>query len=99
MAVSDRPEVIRAIRASWSRETSADPDHWTVENPAKGHCDVSSFVAWEQLGGDLVLAQAFANGELQEHHYWNRIAGEDLDLTREQFEDDVEVREIGLGPG
>lgn len=90
----DRREVIEAIRTSWSVETSAEPESWTSANPAKGQCEVSSFVAWEYLGGDLVLSQVFVDGEMTEHHYWNRIDGTDLDLTREQFTGDEEITEI-----
>ena len=81
----DRDEVIAAIRESWSRATSGTPEEWCDRNPAKGHCDVSSFVAWEHLGGDLVLGQVHLRGEFQEFHYWNRVDGADLDLTRTQF--------------
>ena len=83
--MTSRAVVIEAIEASWSSSTSGVPDEWSQSNPAKGHCDVSSFVAWEHLGGDLVLGQVHLGGEFQEYHYWNRIDGVDLDLTRSQF--------------
>jgi hypothetical protein len=91
--VPDRDDVVEAIRACWSEETSSSDGEWTIENPAKGQCDVSSFVAWDYLGGDLVLAKVFVDGEQVEHHYWNRIDGFDLDLTREQYSDDEEIVE------
>lgn len=81
----DRATIVEAIEASWSRETCGNPDDWTADNPALGHCDVSSFVAWEHLGGKLVLGQVFVDGDFQEHHYWNRFDDTDLDLTRSQF--------------
>ncbi|MGI9528446.1 MAG: YunG family protein [Acidimicrobiia bacterium] len=92
--MDDRARVIDAIRGSWSAETSSTPDEWSTEVPAKGQCDASSFVAWEYLGGDLVLGQVFADGAQTEHHYWNRIDGEDLDLTGEQFTNGEDIREI-----
>lgn len=92
----DRDEVIEAIRNSWSVETSGTPEEWTPDNPAKGHCDVSSFVAWDYLGGDLVLSQVFVDGEMTEHHYSNRIDGEDFDLTREQFTGAEVINEIDV---
>ena len=93
--VAEREDVIQAIRDGWSVETSAE-DEWSPENPAKGQCEVSSFVAWQYLGGDLVLAQVFLNGEQLEHHYWNRINGEDVDLTREQFRRQEEIVEVNV---
>ena len=88
--------IYEAIRASWSADTSATPEQWSAANPAKGQCDVSSFVAWEHLGGALVLGQVFVNGDQTEHHYWNRIAGVDLDLTHEQFDGSEDIREVAL---
>ncbi len=81
----DRDAVLAAVEACWSRETSEMPGEWHESNPAKGHCDVSSFVAWEHLGGDLVVGEVHLKGKFQEYHYWNRIDGVDLDLTGSQF--------------
>ena len=47
-----REAVVAAIRASWSKETTASPDEWTVDAPALGQCVPSSLVAQELLGGD-----------------------------------------------
>lgn len=94
--MDDRVRVIDAIRKSWSAETSSTPDEWSSDIPAKGQCDASSFVAWEYLGGDLVLGQVFVDGVQTEHHYWNRIEGEDLDLTREQFISGEDIRETAI---
>ncbi len=85
--------VVDAIKASWRAETASQPEEWTADNPSRGHCDVSAFVAWEHLGGELVLARVFVNGEQTEHHYWNRIDGEDIDLTRAQFDGSEEIIE------
>ena len=93
--MAERESVIRAIRNSWSLETSAE-DAWAADNPAKGQCEVSSFVAWQYLGGDLVLAQVFLDDKQVEHHYWNRIDGEDVDLTREQFRQGERIVEVDV---
>jgi hypothetical protein len=94
----DRDRVIRAIRASWVLATSSDPERWSLDNPAIGQCEVSSYVAREYLGGNLVLARVLIDGEEAEHHYWNRLdSGEDIDLTIEQFsggEELVEMMEV-----
>ncbi|MEM7285067.1 MAG: hypothetical protein AAF480_01840 [Actinomycetota bacterium] len=92
----DRDDLIDAIRDSWCRETSAAPDEWHESNPARGQCDVSSFVLWEHLGGDLVLGEVFVDGTKTEHHYWNRVGDEDIDVTGDQFTDAEEVREHSL---
>lgn len=96
--MATRQEVIEAIRASWTRETSSVPDEWSPQNPARGQCDASSFVFWERLGGNLVLASVYVDGVQTEHHYWNRIDGEDIDLTREQFVDGQDIQELEVVP-
>src|SRR3954466_12847991 len=79
-----------AIRASWSRE-SCDPvdlADWSRENAARGQCGVTALVVQDLLGGELMLAEVHhANGRRQGVHYWNRIGGVEIDLTREQFRD------------
>ncbi len=93
----DRVAVIEAIRQSWSTATSTEGD-FTVENPAKGQCVVSSFVAWRFLGGDLVPSQVFLSGKEVEHRCWNRVDGEDLDSTRELFRHGEGIVEVNVLP-
>lgn len=70
------------IRLAWSRETSADPDGWTPENPAYGQCAVTALAVQDELGGEL--RRAVVNGV---SHYWNLLPdGRHLDLTLSQFE-------------
>ncbi len=92
-STSDIERVFQAIRDSWSAETCGTPAGWSRDNPAWQQCDASAFVAWEHLGGELVLGKVFRNGEQVEHHYWNRIDGTDVDLTRSQFTDGQEIIE------
>lgn len=57
------------------------------ENPAAGHCDVTSLLLRETVGGDLKMAQVFRNGELSEHHFWNVLPdGSEMDMTSSQFD-------------
>lgn len=95
--MTDRSAVFDAIRSSWAADTAAEDD-WPEDNPARGQCEPSSFVAWRYLGGDLVLAKVLVDGEQTEHHYWNRIDGEDFDLTRQQFTNGEVIEEIRVLP-
>lgn len=71
------------IRAAWCRETSADPEGWTPENPAWGQCAVTALLVQELFGGDLIRVEV-ASGS----HYYNKLDdGTVLDLTGEQFGD------------
>jgi len=75
-----------AIRASWSQETSADPDEWTEENPSRGQCDATAVVLRSYLGGEILVADILCDGRRIERHAWNRLpSGLTLDLTRDQL--------------
>ncbi|WKZ28637.1 MAG: hypothetical protein QY323_03800 [Patescibacteria group bacterium] len=72
------------------RETSADPDGWTAENPLWGHCAVVSAAAQKLFGGKLLRASlealpAFAH---MRSHYINELDdGTRHDFTRAQLGD------------
>lgn len=90
------PEVFDAIRASWTRATAAEPERWSPDRPAVGQCDVSSYVAWRYLGGDLVLCEVLVGGQRSEHHYFNRFLDGDVDLTVEQFVGNEHIVELSV---
>lgn len=79
----------KALEKSWSRETSADPNHWTSENPAWGQCAVTACMVQSYFGGNLLRAffDIVHNGKtINVSHYWNQLPdGSEIDLTREQF--------------
>jgi hypothetical protein len=84
-----------AIRRSWSVETCdpTDVPSWTLTNPARGQCAVTTLVVHDLLGGQMLEAEVHApDGSRQGFHYWNRLAGFDLDLTLEQFDSDEVVQ-------
>jgi hypothetical protein len=85
-----------AIRLSWSIETCdpIDVPNWSTANPASGQCAVTSLVVRDLIGGELLEAEVlYPSGERQGFHYWNRLSGFDVDLTREQFQKDEIVQE------
>jgi hypothetical protein len=83
-------EIDSAVRASWASDTCSADDAarvpWTADNPAWGHCDVTTLVLHDLLGGDLLMGEVHLDGEQHGYHSWNRLAGGlEIDLTREQF--------------
>lgn len=77
-----------AIRTSWCIETCdpTDVPVWSTANPARGQCAATALVVHDLLGGELLEAEVhFTDGSRQGFHYWNRLAGLDLDLTVAQF--------------
>lgn len=75
-----------AIRASWTRETSEEPDRWSDDNPARGTCAVTALVVRDYLGGELVIGGVVKDGVRVDRHVWNVLpSGLAVDLSRDQF--------------
>lgn len=74
----------KALRRSWSRETCYEPlqEDWTQEKPEAGQCYVTALILHDYLGGEILKTK----GPDGFSHYWNVIDGEEIDLTRSQFE-------------
>src|ERR687884_1191428 len=90
MAIVDRvytlSQLEQAIRESWAPDTVDPDDGWSADNPARGHCDVTSLVVHDLVGGEVLSADVYLDGERIMAHMWNRLpSGIEVDLTREQF--------------
>jgi len=80
----------RALEKSWSRETSADPETWTPDNPSWGQCCVTALVIQDFFGG-ILLRGAINTGS----HYWNKLPdGLVIDLTEQQFLKGIKLTDI-----
>ena len=66
------------VRACWSVRTATT---YNESSPARGQCSVTALLAQEQLGGELLKTRV---GEAW--HFYNRIGGERVDFTRDQFD-------------
>ena len=87
-------EVEAAIRASWGPDTCYDPDLWNPDMPERAQCGTTAMVIQDLLGGDLLEAKVYRDGEQVEHHYWTRLpSGIEIALTAEQFDDDLVIGE------
>ncbi len=70
------------LENSWDKNTSACPDLWTTNNPARGQCVVTSLIVQDMYGGDILVTKT----DLGESHFYNRLPnGTVLDLTRKQY--------------
>lgn len=73
----------RALERAWCQDTSATPDQWSPQNPARGQCAVTALIVQDTLGG--ILLRTIIEGE---SHYFNELPdGENVDLTLTQFDD------------
>lgn len=86
-----------AVRASWGPDVCEDPADlplWSPANPARGQCGPTALVVNDLLGGDLCVAEVrLRDGSRRGFHWWNRLAGVDVDLTLQQFGADELVQE------
>lgn len=85
-------EYLELLLKVCSRETSADPNHWTPENSLHGHCAVVALLVQEEFGGQFLRASLLeVKGYEQKQmrsHYWNLLpSGAEVDLTAGQFKD------------
>jgi len=83
-------EVTAAIVGSWSHETCYARDDYVARgrcgDRSRGQCGTTALVLNDYLGGDLIVADVFVDGQKDGVHYWNRLPdGRVVDLTREQF--------------
>ena len=86
-----------ALSRSWDLATCdpVDRDAWSLDNPARGQCGVTSLVVQDLVGGDLIMSEVLnPDGTRQGVQYWNRLGALDVDLTRRQFTDGEQI-----GPG
>ena len=91
-------ELESAIRESWGRDTSDDPDEWSESNPARGQCAVTALLVRELVGGEILIANVLRDGRRVERHAWNRLpSGLALDLTRTQFANGEEFEDPVAG--
>lgn len=71
-------ELRSALERCWDEQTSAGG--YTPERPSTGQCAVTAMIVQDRFGGDLM--RVINEGD---SHYYNRIDGVDVDLTRDQF--------------
>ena len=79
----------QALRSSWSRESSS---LWTLQNPARGQCGVTSLVVQDLLGGAILKTRVGDSW-----HFYNQVDGERMDLTAEQFQEAIVYSDLPSG--
>ena len=89
-----RAELEQRVRTAWGPDTCYSEELWDPALPETGQCGTTALVVAELLGGELLEAPVFRGDERVEFHYWTRLeSGEEIDWTREQFQDDRVVGE------
>ncbi len=79
--------ILSQITSAWCVETAAPSTPGAGTGP-HGQCAVTALVAQDQLGGEILRTEIPGLGS----HYWNRLpGGGELDLTRAQYADGVQI--------
>jgi len=77
------------LQTSWSNDTSFLPDEWSIDNPARGQCVVSSLVIQDYFGGSFNRYHVVGDG-IDEIHYCNLLTnGTVVDTTAMQYGESV----------
>lgn len=74
------------LRSAWALETSS---LWLPENPARGQCGVTTLVAHDLFGGEI-LKTVLQEGP----HFYNKIGGHRFDFTSAQFEKLIDYQDL-----
>ena len=79
-------EIKDALHKSWSLQSSSK---WSINNPAKGQCGVTTLVVHDILGGEIKKTK-LCDG----WHFYNFLNGNRVDFTASQFRDDITYMDI-----
>src|SRR5690606_36461792 len=86
----DALKLLEILRLCWDGDSAFGKEDWSVENPARGQCAVSSLVIQDYLGGEIVRFAVEFSG-VKEKHFANVVAGVVIDATFSQFPEEVEL--------
>lgn len=72
------------LRKCWSKETAypSCQAEWVESDPTYGQCAITAMLVYDMFGGTIHRIRVSGGGT----HYFNRIDGHYIDLTREQFD-------------
>lgn len=75
----------KAIKKSWGIDTAYKDDipKWSTDNPSAGQCAVTALIIHDYFGGQIYSGVSH-DGVV---HYWNKVHGIKIDLTRNQFKE------------
>ena len=79
-------EIENLLLLCWSEKTSSK---WIRRNPWAGQCGVTSLVIQDFFGGEIKRTQI-----RDKWHFYNMIAGNRLDFTKHQFEEEIAYKDI-----
>jgi hypothetical protein len=72
------------LRQSWKADTAypSCQNEWVISDPSYGQCAITATLVCDMFGGTIHRIRVNGGGT----HYFNKIDGHYIDLTREQFD-------------
>ena len=83
--MSNLEQLHHKLKKAWCAATSSDPAQWNARKPAYGQCAVTACLVQDHFGGEIVWSQVTEKDGSKISHYFNKINGNEIDLTRDQF--------------
>ena len=77
-------DLYNILRECWCKE-SAYPScqaEWVPNDPSYGQCAITAMLVYDMFGGSIHRIRVSGGGT----HYFNKLNGHYIDLTREQFD-------------
>ena len=77
-------DLCKVLRICWCKE-SAYPScqaEWVPNDPSYGQCAITAMLVYDMFGGSIHRIRVSGGGT----HYFNKLNGHYIDLTREQFD-------------
>lgn len=77
-------DLYEVFRHCWSKESAypACQYDWVPKDPSYGQCAITAMLVYDMFGGSIHKIRVSGGGT----HYFNKIDGYYIDLTREQFD-------------
>ncbi|MGG4490411.1 YunG family protein [Metabacillus idriensis] len=81
-----KAQLLQSLKQTWSLKSSSK---WSIDNPSKGQCGVTSLVVNDILGGEIrktPLAEGW--------HFYNMIYHTRYDFSESQFSESISYEDI-----
>lgn len=77
-------DLYNILRECWCKETAypSCQAEWVPNDPSYGQCAITAMLVYDMFGGTIHRIRVSGGGT----HYFNKINGQYLDLTIEQFD-------------
>ncbi len=77
-------ELYAVLRQCWRKDTAypSCQAEWVEDDPTYGQCAITAMLVHDMFGGTIHRIRVSGGGT----HYFNKIDGHYIDLTREQFD-------------